>query len=207
MRVQPAGSGGSAVASNDSASSSPGRRDDEEIVGFAQQLAHVALARVASRHQLPWRLCRHAACSRSCTALCRPARPLRKTRASADPRHCVETLYARRRRARVRDANLIPVDAHARDDAHLDATLTGTFPPDRRPPSAAGRRGYRSPSRPSAMHQPRPHLQRRRLERQPGLVRGDVVARKRVVGPAGEQKQRRSAPSRRPTIVNVWRFA
>ena len=33
------------------------------------------------------------------------------------------------------------------------------------------------------------NLERRHLERQTGLMRGDVVARERVVGPAGEQQR------------------
>ena len=102
---------------------------------------------------------------------------------------CAEPLDAQRFMRPFRKQNLVPVNAHVGDQANLagsgrqhpceidDERLR---PPDRN----ADVIGNRAPLAAGG-----PGLKDRRLQRQSGLVRGDVVARERVVGPAGQQHQ------------------
>ena len=156
--------------------------------------AHVALARVAAGQRLPRRDAARPARSRSPTARGRPGASPPRSRARAsggasagssavgssadgraagaadhepDPSRCAWS--STRRTSRLAESRAVP--------ARSTATVCGR--PTGMPICSTTVRHEPSASRTS---------QRRRLARQARLVRGDVVAREGVVGPAGQQQ-------------------
>ena len=157
---------------------------------------HVAFARVAAGHRLPRRHRRHAVVVVAGRLAGRPAalRPRSRAQRSVAAAGSSRAIARSSRRQRVgADAAIsIPVDPHVGDDAHL--VLAG-------PACSPARSTTIVCGRPTGMPMSgidRPPAPVRSLDlaapavaaTRPAWLRRDVVARERVVGPAGQQQHR-----------------
>src|SRR5689334_3336190 len=166
-------------------------RDHKHVIRREQQLAHIAFARVVAGHHLPRRRKRDVVVvvterlSTIRRVLQRKSTPAQLCNRRIEPRQ----LY-RKFSGRSIDEDLVPVDAHVRDDPHL-ATVTQKLSRQIRDDSLrpsnrdADAFDHRAPLSLLVFH-----LQRGQRQALSALRRGKVVAGPRVVSPASQQQTR-----------------
>ncbi len=168
-----------------------GPRNDEHVVAPAQQLANVPFARIPSGHRLPDDGGRNAIVV---VAIRLAAVGRRFRRESAPAQHRDGCLGARLTGAEINrrriHEDLIPVDPHVGDDPNLPlarAELAAQVDDDRLRPADgdADVRKHGTPCAGCGFD-----FERRRLERQPLMMRGDVIAGKRIVRPTRRHQHR-----------------
>ena len=165
-----------------------GARNHEHVVDRAQQGAHVPFARIPSRRRFPGIERRHAlivVSERLPAVRRRFGREAARAQIGGDR---LQPRLTRRRPGRGRHHDLIPEDAHARHDPDLARRREETareIDRDRLRPAdrEAEVLDHRSPGAGGVLDLERGHRHRRAA-----LRRGDVVARERVIGPAGHQQ-------------------